>query len=357
MERETKMVRTSRWNSFWYFSIIALLLAGWLCLGTACGSSEAQNGEDGAEYPEVTDTGFYLDTTVTITLYDWSDPKTIQKAFDEIARLERLLSVEMDGSDAANISENAGVQPVAAAPETLEVLKSAQKYASLSGGKFDVTIGPLVSLWDIHDGSGYVPTVEERQNAQRQIDYRKLSVKGDTVFLEDAGMKMNLGAIAKGYIADRVKALLQKEGVKHAVINLGGNVAVIGKKPDGHPFCIGIQDPLGNTGEIIGALEVADGSLVSSGNYERYFEQNGVRYHHILDPDSGAPAETGLSGVTVLTEKSVDGDALSTTLFLLGMEQGKKLIESIDGAEALFVDQSGTIMVTDGLEGKLIVYE
>ena len=141
------------------------------------------------------------------------------------------------------------------------------------------------------------------------------------------------------------------------IINLGGNVAVIGGKPDGTSFKIGVQDPFGETGEIIGMIELEDVSLISSGNYERYFEQDGVRYHHILDPDSGAPAEAGLSAVTVLTEKGIDGDALSTSVFLLGAEEGLELVKSIEGAEALLVDADGTITMTDGLKEKWTAYE
>lgn len=348
---ESKLFLGKKIGVFCFFLAVLCILT---CSG--CGKTD-ENVKAEQNGSSVSDTGFFLDTAVTITLYDWSEEETIQKAFAEIQRLEQLLSVELEDSEAAAISAGAGKQSAAVSEETLEVVKTAQTYAEKSGGKFDITIGPLISLWNIHDGTGYVPKAEEREAAKALVGYEDLTISGNRVFLRRDGMALNLGAIAKGYVSDRVKDLLKREGVEHAVINLGGNVAVIGGKPDGTPFKIGVQDPFGETGEIIGMIELEDVSLISSGNYERYFEQDGVRYHHILDPDSGAPAEAGLSAVTVLTEKGIDGDALSTSVFLLGAEKGLELVKSIEGAEALLVDADGTITMTDGLKEKWTAYE
>ena len=166
-------------------------------------------------------------------------------------------------------------------------------------------------------------------------------------------MKADLGGIAKGYIADRVKEHLLGLGVEHAVIDLGGNVILIGGKPDGSPFTIGVKDPLGENGELLETVESIDESLVSSGIYERWFEHEGRRYHHILDPFTGAPSESDLAGVTVISASSADGDALSTACLLLGSEAGMELAESMDGVEALFVTRDGQVHMTSGMEKRI----
>ncbi|WP_037373316.1 FAD:protein FMN transferase [Anaerovorax odorimutans] len=298
---------------------------------------------------------FQLDTIVKINLYGWEDEAIFNEVFDEIGRLEKILSVDYEGSDLDLLCKNAGTKWTTVSPETLEILKTSIYYSELSEGYFDITAGPLISLWNIKDGKGYVPSSEEIEEAKKFINYKDILFQNEKeVMLKNPGMKANLGAIAKGYIADRVKELLLEKGVKSAIINLGGNILVVGEPPEGGEFNIGVQDPLGETGEAIGILQINDKSLVSSGSYERYFVYEGKKYHHILDPFTGYPSDNNLSGVTVVSEKSTDGDALSTIIFLLGEEKGMKLIESISNTEAVFIDKKGNIQVSTGLQDKLI---
>ena len=321
-------------------AIIALLLLAVLC---GCGQSAAV----------YEDTAIMLDTVVTVKIYGMPESEAhsaSEAAFSEISRLEDLLSADIPGNGIDALARNAGKEYTKLDPETVYVIRKAVEYAELTGGAFDPTVGPVVSLWNIRGGSGYVPADEERAAAAALVDFRKILFDGeDRVMLAEPGMSVNLGAIAKGYIADRVKDVLVGAGVTHAVISLGGNVLAFGGKPDGSDFVIGIQDPFGDSGRITGSLSVSDGSVVSSGDYERFFESGGVRYHHIMDPVTGAPARSGLSGVTVLTDSSIDGDALSTAVFVLGRNDGLELIESIDGAECVLIGSGGERTLSSGL--------
>lgn len=303
------------------------------------------------ETPVVTRTSFLLDTLVTITLYDWRDEETLDKAMAEINRLESLLSVEKEDSDLDRLAKAAGQDWVEISPETQEVLTQAKEYCALSEGYFDVTAGPLIDLWGIRDTqSGHYPTEEELEETLALIDNDGLQVESGRAYLTKPGMKVNLGGIAKGYIADQVKELLIAEGVEHAVINLGRNILLVGGHPNAENFSIGVQDPFSSQGTVLGHLEASGKSVVTSGVYERYFVHDGVRYHHVLDPFSGFPSDNGLVSVTILSDNSTQGDALSTTCLLLGLDKGRELIESLPDVDALFIMEDGTQHTTEGFQ-------
>lgn len=300
------------------------------------------------EAPTVTRTSFMLDTVINITLYDWKDEQTLNLAMEEISRLEALLSVEKEGSDLDRLYKAAGKEWVAISPECEEVLRLSKDIWAKSEGHFDVTVGPLIDLWSIRDGQGHYPTEEERKEAISHISSDQLLVEQGRAYLKEPGMKANLGAIAKGYIADKVKEVLVNAGVKHAIIDLGRNLVIIGGKPDGSPFQIGVQSPFEEQGEILKAVAVSDRSVVTAGINERFFEYQGKRYHHILDPFTGFPADTGVASVTIISDSSAMGDALSTTCLLLGAEKGMALVESMQGIEALFVLVDGQMRMSSG---------
>ena len=320
-----------------------LLLFPLLLLLAACGAGQEQ------EPAVVQRTNFQMDTVVTITLYDWTDETAIDAAFREIDRLEALLSVQKPGSDLDRLAQAAGQDWVDIAPETQEVLELAKDYFARSGGLLDVTAGPLIDLWDINNG-GHYPTSEELEAVLPLVNGEDLQVEEGRAYLARPGMKADLGSIAKGYIADRVKDLLLDLGVKHAVLDLGRNILLIGGKSDEIPFRVGVQDPNGDQGELLAVVEAANKSLVTSGVYERYFEHDGKRYHHILDPETGYPVDNGLAAVSILSDDSANGDALSTTCLLLGQEKGLALIESLPGVEALFVAEDGTLTPSSGFD-------
>lgn len=300
----------------------------------------------------ITRTDFLLDTFVSVTLYGESDESLFEKPFERIKELEKQLSAYDATSDLGLIKENAGIQAVAVSEDTFKIIAESLNYSHLSQGKFDVTINPLVDLWEIHSPEVRNPPAEEAiAGAIAKIDFEKVELDEDqkTVYLTEPGMSLNLGAIAKGYIADEMMSILKDQGVKHALLNLGGNVLVLGGKDNKTPFGIGVEDPLNPGQGYLGVVSMVTGSVVTSGNYERYFtDAEGHRYHHILDPDTGYPAETGINQVTVLTGESIDADALSTTLFLLGEKKGMALVKRLDQVEAIFVTKTNDIVLSEG---------
>ena len=310
----------------------------------------------------VSDTTFALDTIIQIKIY-YKDDKNIteniiDEAFSLITELEDILSVHIEGSDLYNIKENAGVTPVDVNDITYDIISNSITYSKLTDGLFDITAGPLIDLWAIDPPYGHVPTDAELQEVLPLIDYSKIDLSNDNqVYLEDKGMIVNLGAIAKGAIADEVKSYLVEQGIESCFINLGGNVLLIGNKPDGSDFSIGIQNPFDDRGEYILALAVNDMAVVSSGDYERYFVQDGVTYHHILNTKTGYPAQTNIKQVSIIAPSSQMADALSTSVLLLGIEDGLKLIESFDNVEAIFITKDKNVYITNALTDSITLSE
>jgi len=322
---------------------------------------------------------FTLGTLCVINLYEGGSQKLYSRIFSRIREIDRIMSAfpgEFEGllddtyidkdSDAVSalvsgvlaINRQAGIAPVKIRADLLEVLQTAQRYADLSGGAFDPTIGPLVKLWGIGTDAQRVPSAAEIAAALRLVDWRDLIIDRDsgTAFLRRKGMEIDLGAIAKGYAADEAARIAREGRVKRAIIDLGGNILALGwrveKKNNPLPWRVGVQNPFDSRGEYIGVLTVHDTSIVTSGVYERYFEGvNGKRYHHILSTADGYPADNGLLAVTIVTERSIEADALSTAVFALGYEKGKALIDSIPGAQAVFVFADRSVRITDGLSG------
>lgn len=327
---------------------IILLLAIMLLL-SACGIGNT------AKNP-ITDSRFCLDTLVTLTLYDGGSEALLEEAFAELDRLESLLSVHREGSDIWNLCAQAGEASVPVSLETMELLLAAKEYYALSQGHLDISIGVLVDLWDV-GGEGHVPTAEEKENALALKGLEKLALDeiNLTAYLPRPGMKLDLGALAKGYMADKLKTFLMDRGVTSAILDLGHNILLIGGKPTTGFFTVGVKQPLETEEtQLAAVVQTANKSVVTSGTYERYFEQDGVRYHHILNPFTGVPANTGVLSVTILSDTSLEGDALSTTCLLLGAEEGLELIESLENVECMFILEDGTTVYSSGFESCLV---
>lgn len=291
-------------------------------------------------------TGMYFDTVIQIEA--WGTDRAVLDHCEEMCEyFEGILSPSIETSEVSQINRAQGA-PVTVSDETAELIRLGIYYGGLSEGRFDITTAPASDLWNFKENpDGVLPGSEALQEAVSHIDYRCIQIDGRTVTLTDPEARIDLGGIAKGYIADSLKDYLKDAGVEHAVINLGGNVLALGGKYDGTSFHIGIQKPFAADGTLLGSVSLSDQSLVSSGDYERYFEKDGVIYHHILDPFTGYPVQNDLDQVTILSERSVDGDALSTTCYILGLEEGMKLIQGINGVEAVFVTKDGKIHTTD----------
>jgi len=289
--------------------------------------------------------GFYLDTVVTLTAYV-DDAQVLEDALAVCGGYERMLSRTIEGSDVWNINHAQG-KPVTVSDDTLEILECARRVSELSGGMFDVTIAPVSTLWDFTSGEAVLPDADKIAEAAAKVDISKLQIDGNRVTLPE-GMMIDLGGIAKGYIADAVKGYLVGEGVESAILSFGGNIVAIGRKPDGSPWKVGIQDIDRPTGEYMLVALNFGGSTVTSGIYERGFDLDGVRYHHILDPNTGWPVQNELASVTIFSESSMWGDALATSAFALGTEKGAELIESLEGIEAVFIARDRTPSHTSG---------
>ena len=301
--------------------------------------------------PQKREVGFYLDTVITLTAYT-EDSQVLIDALEECGRYEQMLSRTAEGSDVWRINHAEG-EPTEVSDDTIAILQCAKTISDLSGGAFDVTIAPVSILWDFTSGNAVLPDSETIAQAAELVDYRKISIEGNTVTLPK-GMMIDLGGIAKGYIADRIKNYLEKRGVKHAILSFGGNIVAIGKKQDGSDWKIGIQDIDKPTGEYMIVSRNTGGSTVTSGIYERGFDLDGVRYHHLLSSETGWPVQNELASVTIFSESSMEGDALSTAAFVLGTEEGLKLIESLEGTEAVFIDRERGVTYSSGAEAYII---
>ncbi|XME02926.1 FAD:protein FMN transferase [Lachnospiraceae bacterium C1.1] len=306
-----------------------------------------------AKTEPVSKTEFMLDTVCYITLYDKNDPSIIEDAFKLGKEYENLFSATVEGSDVYRINEADG-ETVEVSEDTIELIKTSIKYGDLTNGAFDITIYPISKMWDFTGENPSVPDEADIKEALKHVNYKNISIdeEKNTVTLLDSEAMIDPGAIGKGYIADKMKEYIVSKGVKSAIINLGGNVLTIGESTEKRPFKIGIRKPFADESEMATAVEANDKSVVSSGSYERYFIENGRLYYHILDPKTGYPADGGLSGITIISDKSVDGDALSTSCFILGYDKAIELLKGIKEEKigAIFIADDNTTINEYGME-------
>jgi FAD:protein FMN transferase len=326
-----------------YFTISILLIFS-LTILSGC-------SKDNKVTEPLSKTELLMGTVVTVTLYDSNDEGILDKVFTKVKELESTLSINENGTLVDKINESAGIEPVKVDYDTYTVIKKGLEYAKLSNGLFDISVGPIVKLWNIGLPEAKVPTQEEIDSRIPLVGYSdvELNDEENSVFLKRQGMMIDLGGVAKGYTADVISDILTEEGVKSAIIDLGGNIFAHGLKVDGSTWRIGIQNPFSDRGDIIGTITVKNKSIVTSGIYERYIEKDGIKYHHILSPKTGYPYENELAGITIISDKSSDGDALSTSVFAMGVEEGMKFVNTQEGIDAIFVTKDNKIYITDGI--------
>lgn len=362
---------------------------------------------NGKATQELTTTGFAFDTTYTITLYEGGDQKIlnscvlkcgeyekvfsrtlkesqlyqineIEKLYDEIIssndkwkalwecqnvsydtkdiealttainekksdKNEAVFQLAMDGSVTFQVSDMMA-----------DILQKGIGYSADSKGSFDITIEPVTSLWDFTSDEPKVPEKDKIEEALYYVDYKKVSIEQNNLTFQMPGMGIDLGGIAKGYIADSLKQYLKEQGVSRAIINLGGNILCVGKKSKDEMFSIGVQQPFADRNETVAAVSIDDMSVVSSGIYERYFtDESGKQYHHIINPKTGYSYDNDLIAVTIISKESVDGDGLSTTCFSLGKDKGIEYIDSLDNVYAMFITQDEKMWYSKGFENFL----
>jgi thiamine biosynthesis lipoprotein len=328
---------------------VGLLIASVLL--TSCGRSEPAAQARLIERSRVS-----MGSQLKLAAWTTDDAKaldTFEHVFREFERLENLLSVWKDGSDVVRINKNAGIAPVAVSQDTINVLREAEAASVLTRGKFDITFGALADIWRFdHDQDNVVPDRQLIETRLTRIDYRAVQVDGTarTAFINRPNTRIHLGGIGKGYAIDRAIALLKDRGFTDFLIQSGGDLYVAGTN-GGTPWKLAIADPRG-THDPLAALQITNGTFSTSGDYERFFIKDGVRYHHLIDPDFGEPA-TGCRSVTIVTNRAVIADVLSTGVFIMGPDEGMKLIEQLPDVEGVIVTRSNDVLVSSGLRGRI----
>ena len=292
-------------------------------------------------------TFFAMDTVMTLRLYQGGDEALLDAAQDRVAELEGLLSVTDENSEVYALNRDGAAAGLS--PDTADLLRTALEMCGRTGGALDISTYPVLRAWGFTTGEYTVPSGEDISALLPLVDYTRVGLDGDAAFLPP-GMEIDLGSVAKGYTGDQLSRLLRENGVASALLDLGGNIQAVGAKPDGSPWRVAIRAPEG--GGTVGVVEVEDQAVITSGGYERYFEEDGVRYWHILDPETGKPARNGLASVTVVGESGVLCDGLSTALFVLGLDGALDHWRRYQDFEAVFVSEDGSVTITAGLEGR-----
>lgn len=321
--------------------IVFFLLAGFILFSTSFLSCEAKT---------LNRSELVLGTICSIRILDGASKKAMDAAFNRLEEIEAVMSANKEGTVVDTINSNSGISAVKSPEDLRYLVKKAMSIADASDGAFDPSIGTLVKLWGIGFDSENVPNAEDIKKALLLTGRKEIIVddKNGTIFLAREGMKLDLGAIAKGYAADQVSDILSKYRVKAAVIDLGGNIKVVGKKPDKQSWKIGVQNPFDTRGSRLGLASLEGGySVVTSGIYERHFvSDDGVDYHHIFDPKTGYPVRNGLVSVTIISKSSTDADGLATALFVLGKEKGMAMADKW-AVGAIFIDQDRTLVLNE----------
>lgn len=344
-----------------------------MLLFTGCGNiTDADTSTTGNQ--PISISSIKLNTAVQITIYDSQDKALLDDCLALCDKYELIFSRTNEKSELYKLNHRKDVSdgdfstdgpttpyPVSGTADTWHIsedlaalLSEGLDITRESDGAFDIAIAPLTSLWDFTAEDPEVPDDAAIQKAFPLCSSDGVTIDGEDITLPSDDIQFDVGAIAKGYIADRLKDFLIKKGVKSAIINLGGNVLCIGSKPDGTPFKIGIQKPFADRNETEAVMDITGKSVVSSGIYERCFKQDGKLYHHILNPQTGYPYDNGLISVTIISDQSVDGDALSTTCFALGLEDGLKFAEK-KGVQAVFITEDYELHYTDGFRDEIRV--
>ncbi len=295
---------------------------------------------------------FGMDTVMTVTAYGENSEKAVLLCEAEVLRLDSLFSTTNDTSDVFLLNSS-GTHTVD--DSTAQLIEIANDISKKTNGDFDITIYPLVLAYGFTKGTYTVPNDQKVADLLENVGYQKITQDQNAVSLED-GVKIDFGAIAKGYLSDNLVEILIQNGVSSAMMSLGGNVAVLGEKPDGTLWRVGIEDP-NNVEKYLAVAELSDSFVVTSGSYRRFFELNGKTYHHIIDPKTGRPADSGLLSVTVISNNGALADALSTAFFVMGLDDALEAVKNFDGVEVVFVTDQQQIIATKGLEQKLFPVE
>ena len=299
---------------------------------------------------------FAMDTLIEITAYGDNAKSATEETLSEFKRIETLTNQFDENSQISQINKSAGKAPVVVDKDVIEMIKIATERSQKLSGALDITIGPLTKLWSIGKNGDFIPRDDEIAELLNLVDYKLIVIdeNKNTVFLPKENMSLDLGAVAKEYATLKMYNILKQRGIKSALINSGGNIRTLGLKPDGNPWRIGIQDPR-DPDKIAASITLSPWNMLeTSGDYQRFFEKDGIRYSHILNPKTGKPANEVMS-VTVISNSENNNYMLATSLFVLGPEKGKELIKQFPGAEAVWITNKKEIITTDGLKNSITI--
>ena len=293
-----------------------------------------------------------MGTVITQTVYGKNAEEAVIDASARLAQLEKMLSFHDDKSDLSKLNSNAGRDFVHLEPETLFLLKESVHYSEITGGAFNILTGPLSKLWKVTSPEADIPSDKKIKELLALIDYHDILIdeKNSSARLRLKGQMADLGGIAKGFATDEVIAVYKKHGIKKAFVNIGGNIGLLGKAPDGKPWRVGIQSPDGTKGKFICALKLSGCALSTSGAYERFFKKNGKSYHHIINPKTGYPSESDIASATIIAQSSVESDAMSK-VFIMNSNEAVELIKRING-RAVIITKDFRIIATENLRDK-----
>ncbi|HET7838257.1 MAG TPA: FAD:protein FMN transferase [Rectinemataceae bacterium] len=340
---ETTSIQAPRGARLFHLTLAALAFAS-LALGCAPRPAAEVSG-----FEQV------LGTACNLRLAKGGSEKLLKAGFERLHALENEISVNVDGSEIEAVNAAAGQHPVKVGQDSMAILSRDLEYSRLSDGAFDPSVGPLVQLWGIggiraKGSESELPPPPQIAAALAKVGWKDvvLNKEAGTAFLRRPGMALDLGSGSKGYAADLLVDLFRKGGVTSALIDLGGNIYVMGSKPDGKPWRVGLQNPDATRGTYVGVASLVDKTMVTSGVYERYFFHNGKRYHHILDTRTGYPVDNGLTSVTIITDRSFDADGLTTTLFAMGRQKGMELAKQ-RGVDVIMIDDQRKVYLSPGV--------
>lgn len=329
-------------NTFRRLSALALAL-----LLTACGGQSQPTAVPADAHED--NTFFAMDTVMSFTVYGPQAKEALAAVTDRVNELEALLSVTREDSEVWRANHSGG-QPVEAGEDLQAILTAAQELSESTGGTLDITLYPVVRAWGFTTGEYQIPSEETLTSLLENVNYSAVTLEEGQLTLPQ-GMEMDFGAIAKGYAGEVCAGMLREMGVTSAILRLSGNIQTVGAKPDGSPWRIGIQDPSGQANDNVGILEIVDQAAVTSGGYQRFFEADGVRYWHIIDPATGEPARSGLTSVTIVADSGTLCDGLSTALFVMGRDKALDYWRAHRNFECILMDEEQNLWLTPGLSG------
>ena len=299
---------------------------------------------------------YVLGTIINLRAFGNKAEKAIDEAIENLNDIDDKMSAFKEDSEISKINSKAGVTPQTVSKDTYFVVKKAVDYSKILEGTFDPTIRPLVKLWNIGTKEEAIPEKSQIEETLKLVNYNDviLDDSNHSIMLKNMKQALDVGGIAKGFAADAVRDIFYKHNIKSALIDLGGNIFALGSKDDGTPWKVGIQNPFKPRGEYIGIFSVKNKSVVTSGNYERYFMKDGKRFHHIIDPKTGYPSQSKIISATIISDNSIDGDGLSTGVYILGIDKAMEIIEAIDGIDAIFITEDKKVYKTSSIDKNIL---